>query len=522
MASTSLTSANSSSSWVRAARPTSEFLRDSRARYLGGVSILIVLYYAAAHLGYALGFAGPVGAIVWLPVGVGIAFLYAGGVQFWPGVLIGDLLVNNYSALPSGVAVAQTCGNLAEVVGAAVLLRYLVNSVSPDRVVSRLVRFVIAIAAGTAISAMVGCLSLVVSGVITTGALPRVLRTWWLGDFCGALLIIPLIAWFQPGHRWRWPQHLEAVVVLVALVATSEIAWHTTRPLTYVVFPVLIWSAFRLGIRGATYAVVMASAFAVAATTNHIGPFASHSLTRGVLETQLFIAVASLSTLCLACVMKERQEFSKRLWESRVRLVVAGDTERRRLEQNLHDGAQQRLAALMVRLGLVTDVAPEEPARVPDLVDSARAELASALEELRELSHGHDPVVLERHGLAAAISDVAEHSLVPITVETLPSGRLAKRTEATAYYVFAEAVANAQKHARATSIRVRAELANGFLHLQVIDDGIGGAVENEGSGLQGLRDRVEALGGSLCLDSPRGRGTVVTAAMPVGAPIGPR
>jgi signal transduction histidine kinase len=523
MASMSLASARGRSRWTGAGPLRLVFPYDRRVRYAAGVLSLVVLYYATAHLGFALEFAGPVAAIVWLPVGVGIAFLYLGGAQFWPGVLIGDLLVNNYSALPAGVAVAQTCGNLAEVVGAAVLMRYLIGRVSPDRSVSRLCRFVIAFAAGTAISAIVGCLSLLVSGVITTAALPRVFRAWWLGDFCGALLVVPLIvSWSQARHRWRWPQHLEAILVLVALAATSEIAWHTTRPLAYVVFPVLIWSAFRLGMRGATSAVVVAAAFSVSATTNHIGPFMSHSLTRGVLETQLFIAVASLLTLCLASVLEERQEFSKHLWESRVRLVVAADTERRRLEQNLHDGAQQRLAALMVRLGLVAEMAPEDPGRAQSLFDAARSELAVALEELRELSHGHNPPVLVRHGLAASIRDVAEHSIVPIEIETLPSARLPERTEATAYYVFAEAAANAQKHARATSIRVRVELARGLLHLEVADDGIGGAAENDGSGVQGMRDRVEALGGSLRLDSPRGRGTVVAAVMPVDAPLVPR
>src|SRR5437879_5788125 len=128
--------------------------------YLLGVSALAALYYGAAHLGYAFEFAGPVAAILWLPAGVGIAFLWLGGLRLWPGVLIGDLLVNNYSTLPLGSALGQTCGNVLEVLVATLLLRRLVPHGSPLASVGRLGRMLVAIAAGTAVSALVGTLSL--------------------------------------------------------------------------------------------------------------------------------------------------------------------------------------------------------------------------------------------------------------------------------------------------------------------------------------------------------------------------
>src|SRR5205823_5317169 len=233
--------------------------------------------------------------------------------------------------------------------------------------------------------------------------------------------------------------------VFAAVAASSELAWRTSRPLTYVVFPLLIWTAFRLGPRGATLAVLIAAGFAVWATTHYTGPFQTHSLSRGVLETQLFIAVASVSTQCLAAVVCERERFARRLWASRTRLVEAADTERRRLERNLHDGAQQRLSALMVRLNLAAHETGPPPQKV---LEAATAELAATIDELRGLAHGDHPAVLTERGLATAIDDLAQRSSVPTQVIAVPARRLPRSAETTAYYVIAEAVANAQKHAR--------------------------------------------------------------------------
>src|SRR4051794_16407656 len=144
---------------------------SARLRYLLGVFSLAAVYYGAAHLGYAFEFAGPVAAILWLPAGVGIAFLWLGGLRLWPGVLIGDLLVNNYSALPLGSALGQTCGNVLEVLVAISLLRRLVPHGSPLASVGRLGRMLVAIAVGTAVSATVGTLSLRLGEVVMTGSL---------------------------------------------------------------------------------------------------------------------------------------------------------------------------------------------------------------------------------------------------------------------------------------------------------------------------------------------------------------
>jgi len=493
-----------------------------RLHYLLGVVALAAAYYGAAKLGYELEFSGPVAAIVWLPAGVGIAFLYLGGLRFWPGVLVGDLLANDYSALPLGSALGQTCGNLLEVLVATMLMRRLVRRGSPLDSVGGLASMLVAIAAGTAVSATIGSLSLRLGNVITTDGVPAVWRTWWLGDASGALIVVPLaLAWYRPPPPAWWSGRvLEATLTLAAVAGLSELALRSHRPLTYLVFPALIWAALRFGQRGATLAVAVAAGFTVWETTHYVGPFVFHSITRSVLTTQLFLMVAALSTLCLAAVVSERERFAEGLRASRARMVEAVDAERRRLEHNLHDGAQQRLIALAVHLGLAAEQAQQAPRQSAPLFKKAETELLLAIDELRELAHGIHPPMLTDLGLAYTIKNVAARSTVPVKLLELPSTRLDDTAEATAYYVIAEAITNAQKHAHAASIWVRATVGPGTLHVEVLDDGDGGAAESLGLGLQGLRDRVEAIGGTFAVDSLTGRGTRIAAEIPA-APAAP-
>jgi signal transduction histidine kinase len=197
-------------------------------------------------------------------------------------------------------------------------------------------------------------------------------------------------------------------------------------------------------------------------------------------------------------------------------LVEATETERRRLGRNLHDGAQQRLTALAVRLGLAAEDAQSVPERGVPLLEEAGTEVTLAIEELRQIAHGIHPVALNL-GLAAAIKSVADRSSVPFAILDLPSERLDDTAEATAYYVLAEAATNAQRYARASLITVRATWALEMLRIEILDDGIGGAHETAGCGLEGLRNRVEALGGTFEVESRAGHGTRVAAAIPAVA-----
>jgi signal transduction histidine kinase len=486
-----------------------------RGRYLAQVGALALTYYVAAQVGYAFEFAGPVAAILWLPAGVAISFLYLGGIGLWPGVLVGDLLVNDYSAIPVGSAVGQTFGNLLEVVVATLLMRRLIPRGAPLASVRSVARMVMAMAAGATVSASIGALSLSLGAVIGTGAVPDVWRTWWLGDFAGALIVVPVaLAWYRPLPR-RWPRGraVEGALMVLAVAGASAIAFRSHEPVAYLAFPTLTWAALRFGERGATLAVTIAVGSAVWNTTHNEGPFAFRSIDHSVLATQLYLVVAALSTLFLVAVVTEREAFAGRLAASRSRLVEATETERRRLGRNLHDGAQQRLTALAVRLGLAAEDARRLPEQDVPLLEEAGAEVTLAIEELRQIAHGIHPVALNL-GLATAIKSVADRSSVPFAILALPSERVDDTAEATAYYVLAEAATNAQRYAQASLITVRATSAPPVLRIEIVDDGVGGAHETVGFGLEGLRNRVESLGGSFEVDSPAGHGTRVAAVIP--------
>jgi PAS domain S-box-containing protein len=210
--------------------------------------------------------------------------------------------------------------------------------------------------------------------------------------------------------------------------------------------------------------------------------------------------------------LRRRQE--EEIRASRARIVEAGDEARRRLERNLHDGAQQRLVALSLSLRLAQAKLDSDPETAARVLDSARDELAAALDELRELARGIHPAVLTDRGLPAALEALASRSPIPIEIET-PEEELPRPVEAAAYYVIAEALANVAKYAGASGATVRVSREDGQARVEVGDDGIGGADPVAGSGLRGLTDRVEALGGTLWIESPAGGGTRVTAEIPL-------
>jgi signal transduction histidine kinase len=375
---------------------------------------------------------------------------------------------------------------------------------------------VVAIGAGTAISATVGVLSNQLGGVTGGDEFATLWRTWWLGDLCGGLVVVPLaVAWRRlPPPEWWRRGAPETALMLICVAGLSRLAFHTDRPLTYIVFPALAWAALRTGPRGATLAIAVAVGFTAWNTNHYLGPFVFDSVTRSALNTQLYVAVAALTTLCLTAAVAERERFAADLAASRVRLVEMSDSRRRRIERDLHDGAQQRLIALAAHLGIAARRVREAPDQATELLEQADRELTSAIAELRQIAHGIHPAVLSDLGLAKAIMSVATQSTVPIRVLAVPAIRLDAITEATAYYVVAEAVDNAQKYAHASSIEVRAVAATESLHIEVIDNGIGGADANNGSGLGGLRDRVEAVGGTFRLVSPPGYGTRIAVAIP--------
>jgi len=200
---------------------------------------------------------------------------------------------------------------------------------------------------------------------------------------------------------------------------------------------------------------------------------------------------------------------------SRARLIEAGAAERRRLERNLHDGAQQRLVALSLTLRLAEQQLGPEAGTARELLQGGQAELAQALAELREIARGIHPAVLSDRGLVPALQALAARAPVPVELAETPGAqRLPEPVEAAAYFMVAEALTNVARYAQASHATVRVSRRNGHAMVEVADDGVGGADPARGTGLRGLADRVSALDGRIEIDSPDGRGTTLYAEIP--------
>jgi signal transduction histidine kinase len=232
---------------------------------------------------------------------------------------------------------------------------------------------------------------------------------------------------------------------------------------------------------------------------------------RGLLDSVCAAAALTLENERLQADLKARLE---ELRASRVRIVEAAEAERQRIERNLHDGTQQRLVSIAMTLGLAESKLAGDRETVGPIFDEAKEALSAALEELRELSRGIHPGILRERGLKPSLRQLAYRAGVPVELDVLFDDRLPEQTEATAYYVVSESLANVAKYAHAKAVRVKVGQTDGRAIVEVADDGVGGADGARGSGLRGLRDRVEALGGQFSLASPPGRGTIVRAEIP--------
>jgi signal transduction histidine kinase len=241
---------------------------------------------------------------------------------------------------------------------------------------------------------------------------------------------------------------------------------------------------------------------AVAVTTPRAEPFPAGSEGR-------------LRDFCeLVSVAVESSEAREEIRASRSRIVQAADSERKRLERNLHDGAQQRLVSLALKIRLARAKMTADADVAEQLLQDASVELDAALRELRELARGLHPAMLTEHGLRRALEVLVERAPFPVAVEA-PAERLSEAVETAAYYIVSEALANAAKHAEARAGAITVRRDDGILAVEIRDDGRGGADLAGGSGIVGLRDRAEALGGSLTVDSPAGGGTVMRAQLPL-------
>jgi signal transduction histidine kinase len=212
---------------------------------------------------------------------------------------------------------------------------------------------------------------------------------------------------------------------------------------------------------------------------------------------------------------RQLRERVDHLRDARQRIIAAADAERRRIERDLHDGAQQRMVAVAVTLGLAESKMASDPQTAAKLIAEAREEAQLAVKEIRELARGIHPALLSERGLGPALEALASRAPVPVAVTGVPEAPLQPAVEAAAYFVTAEALTNVAKYAHANEAAVTVCLEERHLSVEVADDGVGGADPSTGSGLRGLRDRVDALDGRFEVDSPRGGGTRLRVEIPL-------
>jgi signal transduction histidine kinase len=500
-------------------------------RYVGGVLFLAAAYYGAAKLGQTLRYTASVSA-VWPPAGLGIAALYLWGLRWWPGVLLGEIVVNaelllDASSFPIGSLLGQQAGNMAEIVVGALLLRRLVGpNAAMDRV-EQVGGMLVALGVATAISATAGTVSMVTGGVVGGSDATEFWRTWWLGDTSGGLVVLPLmLAWAQdPRGAWRRIRTWEGAAVIAAVTALGVVAVSTEEPITYMVFPALIWAAFRFGPPGATLSIAITAGVAIGITANDVGPFFEQPIDHRTLSTQLYIGVAALTTLFLSAVVSERERSSRELAEARRTEGELAVEERRRIARDLHDSVSQALfstvlhtrtaeKALVQEGGSPSGRVGQSLGAIADLTRSVQSEIRALIFELRR-----DPV---HDGLVAALVRHASglRSSEGLTIDVRgprPRLGLSQPVETQLFAIGREALANVEKHAGATAAHVRVDAYQGQVVVEVRDNGRGfdPAAGHPGHfGLDSMRSRTAEIGGRLTIISTPGFGTLVRVRVP--------
>jgi len=419
---------------------------------------------------------------------------------------------------------------MAEVVVGAVLLRRLIGRRAaldrPEQVGGMLV----AIGIATAISATVGTVSMLLGGVIEASEIPKFWRTWWLGDTAGGLVVVPLmLAWApDPAAAWQRVRSWEGLFLVAFVTTLAFVSVSATSPVTYIVFPALIWAAFRFGPPGATVSIAITALVVIGATAHQSGPFFKQPIDHRTLSTQIFIVIGALTTLFLSALVAERERSAEALADAQRREGERAIEERHRIARDLHDSVSQALfsTALHTRtaekaLGNDRDDSSgqirQSLGAIAELTRATQAEMRAFIFELRR---GAAEAGLVK-ALAESASNIRAASGLTISVQG-PESPLAvdPRTEEELFAIGREALSNAAQHADARSATVRVESHSDRVSLEISDNGRGfdtTAPRPGHFGLESMRSRVAEIGGDLSIASTPGVGTVVRVEVPTQA-----
>lgn len=504
-------------------------------RLIAGNVLVAVGYWALAEVGGLAQYRDGI-EVAWLPVGFAAAMLYLGDLRWFVGVIVGDMIVGpNFIPTidPTVPNLVATTGNTIEVVLIAYLMRRWLGRNNPLERPADVGRLFVAIAIGTAVSAVIGTIDYMLWLGLSWHDAPGNVRTWWLGDTSGGLLLAPLLmVWLgRPWPTgWRRRELLEAVAIVGAVAGLSVAVFSSHHPLTYVQFPALVVAAVYLGQRGATVALVLTLVAAIVMTAANVGPFVEKSINDQALSTQLFILVSTLTTLILGAAVSARRRAAVELAEARQREAERAAEERQRIARDLHDSVSQTLFTL----GLHTEIAKHEVARIEN---APVGPLADAIGEVAELARGallemrasifdlRGGAVAEQ-GLVAALAahgaGLAVRHDVRVGVDG-PSERLPLDPghEELLFRIGQEAVTNAVKHSGSAAISVHVAVEPAAVDLTVRDDGAGFDSDRSYSGHLGLelmRSRAIEAGGRLTIESAPGAGTTVRVRFPAARP----
>ncbi len=455
---------------------------------------------------------------------MGIAALYLWGPSLWPGVFLAELAVNGelLHSLPFGSLVGQQTGNMAEVIVGSVLLRRLIGSRATFGRSEHVSGMILAVGIATAISATVGTVSMLAGGVITGPDVPKFWRTWWLGDTAGGLVVVPLIiVWAsRPAEAWRRIRTWEGALLIATVTALASVAMSINGPVTYVIFPALIWAAFRFGPAGTTLSISITALVTIAATAHQSGPFFSQPIDHRTLATQVYIVVTAVTTLFLSALVSERTASSRALAEARRREGERAMEERHRIARDLHDSVSQALFSTALHTRTAERALEHDGAgssselrqslsAIGELTKAAQTEMRALIFQLRR-----DAVEAGlMSAFAAHASSIRSTTGLRVSVKG-PQSRLPiqPRTEEELFAIGREALANVVKHAHAKSAIVRIEDRPESVLVEISDDGCGfdATARRPGHfGMESMRGRAAAIDGDLTIESEAGGGTVV-------------
>jgi signal transduction histidine kinase len=501
-------------------------------RYAAGVVLLGLAYFGAAKLGQTLRYTASVSAI-WPPAGLGIAALYLWGLRWWPGIFLGELLVNgqllvDHVSLPLGSLIGQQTGNMAEIIVGAWLLRRLVGPRAMLDRVEQVRGMILAAGAGTAISATVGSISMLAGGVIDLSEAPIFWRTWFLGDTSGALVVIPLVlTWREPRSAWRRMWNVEGVLLVAVVVSLAVLAVTSAAPVLYLIFPAVIWAAFRFGPPGVALAVAINAALTIGITAHKAGVFFSQPINSRTVSTQLYILVVALTGLFLSAVVSERERSAGELAEAKRRETERALEERRRIARDLHDSVAQALFSSVLHTRAAQKVLAEDGGSLSESL----GEKLSAINELTKRAQREMRTFIFEwgpdggDGLVAAFeryaSSLGDDEGVEVQVEAPTSPLPLSRTAQTQLYAIArEALANVVKHSGVSSARLRVDVDENDVVLEIVDRGRGFDLAESYDGHYGLasmRSRADEIGSVFVILTARGKGTTVRVEVPIEA-----